>query len=228
MAEPSRWGRTGCSGRWGDVGGSPDPVYFVTGEDLLLKEPPLTPLVDAASVDELAVAGGDLYFADGARLVKLDGEEQTLVAERAGRLVAMVGCREALWWLEAPLSGRGEHALMTLDDEGSPARRGALDDAERGPMGCWSGRVVWAEDREDGAHRIVRWADRVRRVAGTGTVTALATAGEALVWAEVHGEGDSAVSVFRRLADGAAERIGRDAGTATALAVAGGSARLGE
>jgi hypothetical protein len=209
----------------GDVGGAPDPIYFVTGDELALDKPALTPQATAASVDELAVAGGDLYVADGGRLVKLDGEEQTLIATRPGRLVAMVGCGSAPWWLEAPLSGRGEHALMTLDSaSGEVVRRARLAEAERGPMGCWAGAVVWAEDRADGTHRLARLSGSGGAlVAATGTVTAIAVDGDDLYWAEVHGERDEAVSLIRRRRGaGATERIGRDAGTITALAVAGG------
>lgn len=204
----------------GDVGGAPDPIYFVTAADLALAKPALTPLATAGSVDELALAG-DLFLSDGGRLVKVDGKEPIPIAERAGRVVAMTGCAGALWWIEAPLSGRGEHALMTLD-AGEVARRARLDDASRGPMGCWEGRVVWAEDRADGTHRIARLSEGASvSVAATGTVTALASAGDALYWAEIHGEGADAVSLLRRVRDGAPERLGRDRGTATALAVAG-------
>ncbi len=204
----------------GDVGGAPAPIYFVRTEDLALTGPTLAPLATAGSVDDLALAD-DLFFTDGSRLVKVDDEEQTLIAERAGRVVAMAGCAGALWWLEAPLSGRGEHALMTLD-EGKVTQRTTLDEAERGPMGCWSRRVVWAEDRADGTHRIARLdGSSTATVAATGTVTGLASADGALVWTEVHGEGAEAVSLIRRLHDREPERLGRDRGTATALAVAG-------
>ena len=204
----------------GDVGGAPDPIYFVTAKDLTLARPALSPLATTGSVDELALAG-DLFVADGGRLVKVDDEEQTLIAERPGRVAALVGCAGTLWWLEAPLSGRGEHALMTLDDERA-ARRAKLDEAERGPMTCGSGRVIWAEDRPDGTHRLARLeGDATVPLAATGTVTALTASGPTLYWAEVHGEGASAVSLLRRMDGDAAERIGRDRGTTTALVVAG-------
>lgn len=204
----------------GDVGGAPHPIYFVTSEDLALTRPALTPLATAGSVDELALAG-DLFFSDGGRLVKVDDEEQTLVAERAGRVVAMTGCAGSLWWIEAPLSGRGEHAVMTLDDD-EASRRAKLDEAERGPIACWSGRVVWAEDRPDGTHRIARLDGAASvKVATTGTVTAMAADADGLYWTEVHGEGADAVSLLQRHTEGATARIGRDRGTATAMTTAG-------
>jgi hypothetical protein len=109
---------------------------------------------------------------------------------------------------------------MTLASDGSMKRRAALAPATRGPLACVGGQPVWAEGGDEDRKTIRRAADdATHEIVETGLVSALAPGGDGLVWAEVHGEADEAVSVLRTAAvDGSRpRRIGRDTGTVTAM-----------
>ena len=203
----------------GTVDDEMEPIHFIDRSALLEEKPAIgDPLLRGASPANLWAFDGELYFSDLGNIQSRKGK----LASRDKRIVALTGCYETLYWLEAPYEGAGSHALMSMPAQGGEpvALVESLGAKSRSDLRCARGYLVWAEP--DGIYAIPRQGGKPSRKARTGLVTALDTWNERIAWAEVHGEGDDAVSVIRELTlpDGEPARAGRDRGTITTLEIA--------
>ena len=207
----------------GSIGDELEPIRSLRADGLTAKGALGPALAEGSSPDHLLVLQDRLFWSDLGNIVSGDG---TTVAVRDKRIVSMSGCDDTLYWIEAPYRGLGDHALMGMaSGDGEAKIIARLSAASRDQLRCSGGSLYWFErrndDRDRGLHSVPRAGGRPARLIATGLVTSLQMAGSRLVWAEVHGEDDEAVSLLRSapLGGGEPQRIGRDSGTITALAI---------
>ncbi|MBW2453161.1 MAG: hypothetical protein JRI68_01555 [Deltaproteobacteria bacterium] len=211
--------------------GSAETIVVLAQKDVSTDKPSPRPVITEGSPDHLQATGDDLVWSDHGVILRLGAGESSAqgIVDRKQLIagLALVGTRLA--WLEVPYehATKGGHGVMTLslEDEESPRTVAAPKaDHHRELLLATGEQLVWVEGKQDGPWALVRVAkrgDSPERLAPTGAVTALVTDGASLYWAELHGEGDTAVSLLRSvsLGGGEAKRLGRDSGPVPALAV---------
>jgi hypothetical protein len=203
----------------GDFSGGPHTLHRLRAADVTAAGGEVQTIASAGSVERIVRDGDALYVVESGRVVHL-GEEGRVMAEVEGRIVDATRCDGRLHWLEAPLTG-GPGALFALD-EGGPTRRAKLAASSRDALHCHGDQLVWSEEGDTPHLTLLKaGASTPRKWHASGLVTAAVTTGAATIWAELHGEGDDAVSLLRQasISGGDPTRIGRVDGTVTALAV---------
>jgi hypothetical protein len=209
------------------MGEATEPIHALAISALGKKAAPAPPMAEGASPDLLTPLGGKLYWTELGNVTGAAGK----LAARDRRIATMTGCGDTLYWIEAPFAGDGAQALVSLKLGAEPTivqRFGAMSRADLKCRARQGGDdLFWSESDGKRRHAVM---SRTGKLADSGVVSALSLAGDALVWAEIHGGGDDAVSLLHKLTLGETKltlgatkltptRIGRDAGTITAIAV---------
>lgn len=206
-------------------GDAPEPIYRAVAAELAAPLGQPAPIAKGTSPDHLVVSGDTLVWSDLGRLARLSGTETKTLATRDRRIVSVAAAGDAVFWLEAPYEGAGEHRLMKAATAGGePTVLATLDAAER-DMLIVAGEALFFSESRKGTEilwALDRGAKSPRRVARTGIVTAVAHDGSHLFWAEAHGDEEAPTSLLRALpivGEAPPRRIGRVSGHVTALTV---------
>ncbi len=210
--------------------GKAESILAMAQRDLSVPKPASRQIAKEGSPDNLLAMGDDLYWSDQGVIMTLPaGEtEPRVVADRKQLIAGMAVVDGGLAWLEVPYEHavQGGHAVMILGADGdSPRTLGPPQGKRRRELLLGTDRwLVWVEGQADGPWVLVQMSAAggpIRRLAQTGAVTALSTDGSWLYWAELHGEGEPAVTVLRAvpLEGGEGKRLGRDSGPVPTLAV---------
>lgn len=217
--------------------GSAETIVGLAQQDVSTDKPSPRPVITEGSPDHLQATGDDLVWSDHGVIQRLRAGDATVqgIVDRKQLIAGLALAGSRLAWLEVPYehATKGGHGVMTLsleddlslDNEESPRTVAAPKaDHHRELLLATGEQLVWVEGKQDGPWAILAVAkqgDSPERLAPTGAVTALSTDGASLYWAELHGEGDGAVTLLRSvsLRGGKAKRLGRDSGPVPALAV---------
>ncbi len=213
--------------------GEAESIVAMAKREVSAAAPASRSIAKEGSPDHLLARGDDLYWSDQGVIMTLPAAEteSRAVVDR-GQLIAGLAVADAtLAWLEVPYEHalQGGQAVMIMGPDGDQARTVAAPKAKlQRELLLGSGeRLVWVEGKQDGPWFLVQASATggpTRRLAQTGAVTALTTDGSRLYWAELHGEGEQAVTLLRSVAHegGETTALGRDSGPVPALAVQGG------
>jgi hypothetical protein len=206
-------------------GDAPETIYSAAANELSARIDSPTLVTTGSSPDHLCAGAGTLFWADLGRVWRFDGTAPVSVAQRDKRIVSMAADPTAMFWLEVPYEGIGDHVLVEVRASGAVHERARLTTSksaptERDALTVVGGTPVWAESQGD-EHAL--WAHEgdaaePRRLVSTGLVTAMIARDGELLWAEAHGDGEQPTSILRGVTlTSAPRRLGRVRGHVTAL-----------
>jgi hypothetical protein len=175
------------------------------------------------SPDNLVARDGVLYFSDLGRIARRQSEGGGVeeIVERDRRIAGLARTRTAVGWLESPYEGASPTTLWVHD--GKAAHEITPLESAVGLLAAGDERLFFYDETPHAIHAASP-IERPRRLALTGAVSAMTVSGGWLYFAEAHEADAGTVTLLRRVpvAGGEVERLGRTAGTVTALAAAEG------